>query len=231
MRLLLFSNSTNSGEEYLSFTLPFIKGFLGVTRQKGIFIPFAAVTFSFDEYEQKVAEKFASIGHKIESIHNQKDMIDSIEKSDLIVVGGGNSFQLLKLMQDNNLLQVIKSKVESGTPYIGWSAGSNMACPGLYTTNDMPIVEPQNFRSLGLIDYQINPHYTDFHPEGHAGETRETRINEFCTANKGVKVLGLPEGTAVKVENGKSLLMGAKPAYIFSYNQEKQMVKPGDFVF
>jgi dipeptidase E len=230
MKLLLFSNSTNSGEPYLQFTLPFIKGFLGGQRKKGLFIPYAAVTFSYDEYENRVKERFASIGHKIESVHHFENKIEVVENADLIIIGGGNSFCLLKNLYDNNLIEPIRSKVLSGTPYIGWSAGSNVACPGLYTTNDMPIVEPLSFKSLNFVDYQINPHYTDVHPEGHAGETREIRIKEFCTANKSLKVLGLPEGTVVKVEAGKSLLMGSKPAYIFSFDEGRKILKPGDLI-
>jgi len=230
MKLLLFSNSTNADEEYMSFTLPFIKGFLGSGKQKGIFIPYAAVTFSFDEYERKVAEKFKSLHHEIQSVHRQTNSKAEIESADFIVVGGGNTFQLLKLMQDNDLLSVISEKVRMGTPYIGWSAGSNMACPGIYTTNDMPIVEPTNFKALDLVNYQINPHYTDFVQPGFGGEMRDTRINEFCAANPDKIVVGLPEGTALRVEGNQSLVMGAKPAAIFKNGSEKQWVNPGDYL-
>jgi len=230
MKLLLFSNSTNSGESYLSFTLPFIKGFLGAGKQRGIFIPYAAVTLSFDEYEKKVAEKFLTLQHDIMSVHRLANPKAEIEAADFIVIGGGNSFQLLKLMQDNQLLTVVSDKVKNGTPYIGWSAGSNMACPGIYTTNDMPIVQPSDFKSLNLIHYQINPHYTDFVQPGHGGETRDARLIEFCTANPKSNVVGLPEGTALRVEGNQSLLLGTKTAVIFKNGIEKQYISPGNYL-
>ena len=230
MKLLLFSNSTNPGEEYLSGTLPFIKGFLGAGRQKGIFIPYAAVTFSFDEYEGRVAEKFASLHHEIASVHRLSNPQEAIEKADFIVVGGGNTFQLLKMLQDNELLTSIRKRVMDGTPYIGWSAGSNLACPGIYTSNDMPIVQPKDFKALNFINYQINPHYTDYVQPGHGGETRDARIIEFCAANPKAVVVGIPEGTAIRVEGNQSLLMGTKSAVIFRDGAEKRWVNPGDYL-
>lgn len=230
MKLLLFSNSTNAGEEYMAYTLPFIKGFLGTGKQKGIFIPYAAVTFSFDEYEKRVAEKFATLNHEIQSVHRLTNPKEAIDEADFIVIGGGNTFQLLKLLQDNKLLNKIREKVMLGTPYIGWSAGSNMACPGIYTTNDMPIVTPSDFNALNLIHYQINPHYTDFVQPGHGGETRDTRIAEFCAANQKTIVVGLPEGTLLRVEGNQSLLMGTKSAVVFKFGQEKRSVNPGDYI-
>jgi dipeptidase E len=230
MKLLLLSNSTLAGQEYLSFAIPFIKGFLGAGKQVGVFVPYAAVTFSFDEYEKKVAGKFAAIGQQLVSVHRAANPIETIRNADFIVIGGGNTFHLLKHMQDKNLMHVITEKVKADTPYIGWSAGSNMACPGIYTTNDMPIVEPKDFKALNLINYQINPHYTDFMQPGHAGETRETRILEYCAANPGKRVLGLPEGDIIRVEGNQSLLMGAKKAIVFCHGEKPMLVSPGDYL-
>lgn len=217
MRLLLISNSTNPGEQYLKYPMPAINDFLGAKALKAVFIPFAAVTFSFDEYEKKVAERFNELGIDIRSVHNFPDMKAAVEEADVIVTGGGNTWQLLDKVLSLGLAGIIKEKVESGTPYIGWSAGSNLACPTIMTTNDMPVVEPQSFRSLGLIPFQINPHYTDVNPQGHAGETREQRITEFIEVNRSVYVAGLREGTMLRREGQELRLIGERKMRIFRY--------------
>jgi dipeptidase E len=215
MRLLLISNSTNSGEAYLEHPLEQIKSFLGDTQINALFIPYAGVTISFDEYTTRVRNRFQEIGHDITSVHETEDPVQAVRHAEAIVVGGGNTFHLAKLMHDQGLIDTIREKVLSGTPYIGWSAGSNMACPSIRTTNDMPIVEPGSFRALNLIPFQINPHYLDANPEGHAGETREMRIEEFIQANPGIFVVGLREGTMLLVEEGTMQLLGPRPARIF----------------
>ena len=218
-RLLLFSNSTNAGEAYLTYPLPHIKDFLKNTQTKTIaFIPYAAVTFSFDEYEHKVNQRFNEIGLKVRSIHHEADPIKYIENADVIVVGGGNTFHLLKHIYENNLIDIVRQKVNNGTPYIGWSAGSNMACPTICTTNDMPIVQPPSFEAFNLIPFQINPHYLDTNPDGHAGETREQRILEFLAANPTKNVLGLREGCWLLVNENQITLHGTKTARIFKAN-------------
>ena len=223
MRLLLISNSTNADEEYLGHSLPKIKQFLGeYNPENAIFIPYAAVTFSFDEYEKKVNERLATINLKTKSVHHYTNPIKAVQDADLIIVGGGNTFHLLKLLQENKLLEIIREKVKNGTPYIGWSAGSNVACPTIKTTNDMPIIEPESFTALGLINFQINPHYLDANPEGHAGETREQRIEEFLEVNRNVYVIGLREGTALIVEDNDIQLIGERPARVFHYGREPQ---------
>ncbi len=229
MRLLLISNSTNAGEEYLEHSLPKIKKFLGNFQpQNAIFIPYAAVTFSFDQYEQKVDERLEAIGLKVKSIHHYPDPSDAVQHADLIIIGGGNTFHLLKLMQDNNIIEPIQQKVMEGTPYIGWSAGSNVACPTIKTTNDMPIVEPVSFNALSLVHFQINPHYLDANPEGHAGETREQRIEEFIEVNRNVYVIGLREGTALVIEDHKIELIGERPARVFHFGKEPVELGPKD---
>src|SRR3989339_468478 len=215
MRLLLISNSTNAGEAYLDYPKMNIKDFLGSNIKKTLFIPYAGVTFSFDEYAQKVQSRFDEIGYTVDSIHKYENPVAAVENAEAIVVGGGNTFQLIKMMHENKLMEAIRKKVLAGTPFVGWSAGSNVACPTICTTNDMPIVEPESFKALNLVPFQINPHYIDANPDGHAGETREQRIAEFLVANPTVTVIGLREGTMLLVENKKMSLVGNRSARIF----------------
>jgi dipeptidase E len=219
MRLLLISNSTNPGEPYLDYPKNNIKSFLGRSPVKALFIPYAAVTFSYDVYEEKVSERFREIGHEIKSIHRFSDPVAAVKNASAIVVGGGNTWKLLKTIRDNNLIEAVRQKVIGGTPYIGWSAGSNLACPTIRTTNDMPVVEPDSFAAFNLIPFQINPHYLDANPAGHAGETREQRIEEFIEANEGIFVAGLREGTMLLNENEKLTLIGPRKIRIFKKGQ------------
>lgn len=229
MRLLLLSNSTTEGYSYLEHALEYIKSFLKNNIKTVSFIPYAGVTISYDEYEKKVNKVFNEIGYQIISVHkgNSKEIISN---SDAIAVGGGNTFQLLKSIYDYNLYDLIKKQVMDGKPYIGWSAGSNLACPTIRTTNDMPIVEPPTFKAFNFINYQINPHYLDAHPTGHHGETREQRILEFIELNPNVRVIGLREGSIILVENNRSKLLGTKTARIFQKNFEIYELNPGDII-
>ena len=232
MRLLLISNSTNPGEAYLNYPKHNIKDFLGDKSINCLFIPYAAVTFSFDEYVDKVNTRFAEIGHKVTGIHSYDNPIEAVEKAAAIIVAGGNTWQLVKMLQENNLMEAIVKKVEKGTPYIGWSAGSNIACPTLKTTNDMPIVEPASFNTLNLVPFQINPHYLDGNNDTHGGETRETRITEFIHANKEVYVVGLREGCMLLLENNDIQMIGARDARIFHYGKEtEELSEKDDFRF
>ena len=215
MRLLLISNSTNFGGRYLGYPGEFIKDFLGGIPGKALFIPYAAVTFSYDEYEGKVSDRFRELGLEIISIHRVTDPVAAVERAPAIVVGGGNSWKLLKMIWDNNLIDIVRQKVTSGTPYIGWSAGANVACPTIMTTNDMPVVEPDSFKAFNLIPFQINPHFTDVILPGHGGETREQRIEEFTMANPGIFVAGLREGTMLLRENDKLSMSGPGNVRIF----------------
>jgi dipeptidase E len=224
MRLLLISNSTNPGEKYLGYPGNKIKIFLGNNPLKALFIPYAAITFSYEEYERKVAERFTEIGHEIVSIHRYSDPFAAVKEAAAIVVGGGNTWKLLKMIRDNNLIDIVKQKVNSGTPYIGWSAGTNVACPTIKTTNDMPVVEPDSFKGFNLIPFQINPHYIDNQLPGHAGETREQRIEEFIESNPGIYVAGLREGTMLILEDEKLFLHGTSKIRIF-----KKGAMPAEF--
>jgi dipeptidase E len=217
MRLLLLSNSTNAGEEYLDYPKDFISSFLGRKSIKALFIPYAAITFSFDDYENKVKERFNQIGHDIISIHRYNDLYEAVTNAEAIVVGGGNTFQLISMLWNNGLVDIIRKRINSGIPYIGWSAGANIACPSICTTNDMPVVQPESFNAFNIVKFQINPHYLDANPEGHAGETREARINEFTFINRDVFVVGLREGSMLLIENGSIKLQGSKTMRIFKY--------------
>jgi len=232
MKLLLISNSTNAGEAYLDYPKKQIRDFLGEKPVKALFIPYAAVTFSFSDYEKKVSERFREVGHNIVSIHRFDDPVRAVKEAHAIVVGGGNTWQLTRMMQEQGLIFPISDKVKKGIPYIGWSAGSNVACPTLKTTNDMPIVEPKTFSTFNLLKFQINPHYLDTNPEGHAGETREMRIEEFLVANPAIFVVGLREGTMLRIEEGKIELIGPRPARIFRKGENPIDLPPGeDFSF
>ncbi len=227
MRLLLISNSTNPGEDYLDYPKENIKQFLGDEKITCLFIPYAAVTFSFDDYAKKVQDRFMQLGHDIQSIHKFLNPVQAIQEADAVVVGGGNTWQLTRMMQEQNLLEPLREKVLAGMPYIGWSAGSNVACPTIKTTNDMPITQPLDFKVLGLLPFQINPHYLDANPEGHAGETREMRIEEFVKANPNIYVVGLREGTMLQLEDGRLNLIGPRKARIFKLGQAPLEVEPG----
>jgi dipeptidase E len=230
MRLLLISNSTNAGEDYLQHAKGHIKEFLGGKVKKVLFIPYAAVSFSYDEYQEKVQKRFDEFGVKVDSIHKypHNDRKKAVQDAEGIVVGGGNTFHLLKMIQQDDLIEVMRHAVLDGTPYIGWSAGSNVACPTICTTNDMPIIEPDNFHALNLVRFQINPHYLDAHPEGHAGETREMRIQEFLVVNPYVYTVGLREGCMFLVEQGKINHIGPKSARIFKGDEEPIELNSGD---
>ena len=227
MKLLLISNSTNAGEEYLKYPIEHIAQHLQGVKEVA-FVPYAGVTFSYDEYEAKVQARFNEIGIKVNSVHHADSPKAAIEAAEAIVVGGGNTFHLVKNMHEQGLMEAILAKVEAGTPYVGWSAGSNVACPTLCTTNDMPIVQPASFSAIGAIPFQINPHYLDANPEGHAGETREQRIAEYIVANPTMWVVGLREGCMLRYIDGSLELVGPRPMRIFRNGIEPYEVKAGD---
>ena len=215
------------GEPYLDYPKYEIQKFLGEQKVTALFIPYAAVSFSFDAYELKVKERFSEIGHQIVSIHTLRDPVAAVESAEAIVVGGGNTWQLVKMMHDKNLMPAIRKRVMKGIPYIGWSAGSNVACPTLRTTNDMPIVDPDGFHCMNLVPFQINPHYLDANPEGHAGETREQRIEEFIEVNHGIYVAGLREGSMLKREGDRLELIGSRNLRIFRKGNPPAEAAPG----
>ena len=228
MRLLLISNSTNAGEAYLDYPKKELGDFF-----KGIdevmFVPYAAVTFTYDAYLEKVQARFSELGIRVRSVHREANPALAIMSAKGIVVGGGNTFRLAQMMQREGLVEAIRLRVtDEGIPYAGWSAGSNMACPTIGTTNDMPIVQPESFRAIGAVKFQINPHYLDANPEGHAGETREVRLLEFVAANPRRYAVGLREGCMLRYENGRLELLGSRPMRIFKKGLTPYEVQPGD---
>jgi dipeptidase E len=228
MKLLLISNSTMAGEAFLDYPKTEIKKFLGDETVTAVFVPYAAVTFSFDEYCDKVEERFAEVGHHIKGIHTFPDPVKAIEDAEAIVIGGGNTWKLVRMLHDKKLINPIREKAYNGIPFIGWSAGANVACPTLRTTNDMPIIDPRGFDCIGLIPFQINPHYLDAHAQGHAGETRDQRIAEFNEVNPEIYVAGLREGTMLRLENGKMDLIGKHKCKIFKNGKQPVEYSPGD---
>lgn len=228
MRLLLISNSTNAGEAYLEYPKNNIRDFLGDKIKTVLFIPYAGVTISFEEYAARVQNRFTEIGYNVVSIHSFPDPVKAVEEAEVIVVGGGNTFQLIKMIHENKLIEPVRKKVFAGIPFIGWSAGSNVACPTVRTTNDMPIVQPLSFNAFNLIPFQINPHYLDANPDGHAGETREQRIQEFLVANPDITVVGLREGTMLLVENRNIKLIGKRNLRIFKSGTLPVEISPGE---
>ena len=214
-KLLLLSNSTMPGTAFFTWPRPHVKRFLGDKPRNLVFIPFAAVTFPFDEYETVVRKVFNEMNYSIFSIHRVSNKKQALEEAEGIVVGGGNTFALLSRLQDANLLELIRQKSAVGTPYIGWSAGANLACPTIMTTNDMPVVQPQGFGALNLVPFQINPHYHQLRFENQGGETRKERLNEFLTLNPDKVVIGLPEGMLLHYENDTLMLLGEGTAKLY----------------
>ncbi|MCH5335686.1 MAG: dipeptidase PepE [Alistipes sp.] len=227
MKLLLISNSTNAGEPWLEYPMPQIASFLEGVGSVA-FVPYAAVTFSYDEYESRLASRLEPLGIRVRSVHRAADPAHMVGRADAVVVGGGNTFALVKKMQEQNLIRVIQRKIRRGTPYVGWSAGSNVCCPTICTTNDMPIVQPQSFKAIGAVKFQINPHYLDSHPDGHAGETREQRILEYIAANPRRYAVGLREGCMLRYEDERLELIGSRPMRIFKKGAEPREVQPGE---
>jgi dipeptidase E len=224
-RVLLISNSTLHGGGYLDHAEAEIRDFLGDVKRV-LFVPFAL--YDRDAYAATARERFGKMGYELSSVHTAADPVQAIADTDAIFVGGGNTFRLLKTLYDHELLDPIRRRVAAGMPYIGSSAGSNIAAPTIKTTNDMPIVQPPSFDALGLVSFQINPHYLDPDPNSkHMGETREKRIQEFLEEND-TPVLGLREGAIARCESGNITLKGSTGARIFRRGLASVETLPGD---
>lgn len=218
-RLLLISNSTNAGEGYLEHAKSYIERFLGKDIREVLFIPYAYVNNSYVEYINKVNGVLSSLGYEAKSIDDATDKPGAIAKAKAIIIGGGNTFNLVHKMYETGIMEPIRKRVLAGIPYIGWSAGSNVACPTMETTNDMPVIQPESFKTLNLVPFQINPHYTDAVIPNFNGETREERIREYLELNNNATVAGLKEGTMLLVEKNIVKLLGTKTVKIFRHNK------------
>jgi len=218
-QLLLISNSRQAGYPYLGHASTPIKEFLGKKVKEVLFVPFAGVVISYDNYSMMARKAFEELGYQLVSMHEVSDPVEAVSKAQAIVIGGGNTFHLLKQLYDSDLLKSIRDAVESGVHYVGWSAGANVAGPTIKTTNDMPVVWPPSLDALSLVPFQINPHYhDDVHP-GFTGETREERITEYTFLHKNSYVVGLREGTMLEVQGSSTRLIGEKPARIFVHGK------------
>jgi dipeptidase E len=223
-RLLLISNSTLHGSGYLDHAEKEIRDFVG-NKTEIIFVPFAVRDRR--AYAARAQERFRDMGLSLESIHDLSNMPRAIAEAEVIFVGGGNTFRLLTGLYDHDLLGPIRQRVAAGMPYIGSSAGSIVACPTLKTTKDMPIVQPSSFEALGLVAFQISPHYLDPDPlSTHMGETQEERIMQFLEENE-APVVGLREGSMLRVESNVITLKGPNTARIFRQGEKPVEVVPG----
>ncbi|MCK4902431.1 MAG: dipeptidase PepE, partial [Thermoplasmatales archaeon] len=213
---------------YLDHCAEEITKFLG-ERKNVLFIPFARPGgITHDEYTKIARERFEKMGFILKGIHEFKEPKDAVKSAESIFIGGGNTFVLTSGLYEADIVNEIRNKVKNGTPYIGTSAGSNVACKSIKTTNDMPIVYPPSFDGLGLAPFNINPHYLDPDPNSkHKGETRETRIKEFHFFNSDY-VVGLREGAMLHIVGDKITLKGTTGARIFKDNTEPKEYKPGD---
>ena len=211
-RLLLISNSNHFGMGFLAHCMADIIGFLGATKQL-LFIPYALG--DHDHYAAIVGERFAQVGIAVRSIHTAPRPHEAVRDASALFVGGGNTFVLLKRLYDLGLLEAIRERVWSGVPYIGSSAGTNLAAASIHTTNDMPIVLPPSLRALELVPFNINPHYVDPDPDSrHRGETRDERIRQFHEYND-APVVGLREGASLRIDGRELRLIGTGGARLF----------------
>jgi dipeptidase E len=226
-KALIASTSTVFGGTFLDYLLPTLtEHFASVSNL--IFIPFARPGgISHDEYTEKVKPFFKQLNIEVKGIHQFENPIEAIQNAEAIFTGGGNTFVLVDMLYKYNLLDAIQKVVENGMPYLGTSAGSNICGLTMNTTNDMPIVYPPSFRTLGLVSFNLNPHYLDpIEGSRHMGETRETRIKEFHQYNP-QSVLGLREGSWLEVLGNKITLKGDLPARLFQQGKEPIEIETG----
>ncbi|WP_329805368.1 dipeptidase PepE [Flavobacterium facile] len=226
-KAIIASTSTVFGGTYLDYLLPTLgEHFKNVSNL--VFIPFARPGgISHDEYTEKVKPVFKQLNIEVKGIHEFENPIEAIHNAEAIFTGGGNTFVLVSMLYKFNLLDAIQTAVENGTPYLGTSAGSNICGLTMGTTNDMPIAYPPSFRTLGLVSFNLNPHYLDpIEGSQHMGETRETRINEFHHYNP-QSVLGLREGSWLEVLGKTITLKGDLPARLFQQGKEPIELETG----
>jgi dipeptidase E len=223
-RILLISSSNVHGTGYLDHAEPEIRDFLGPVRRV-LFFPWALK--DLDGYAAKVRERFGRMGFDVDSAHEAPDAVRAVEDADAVFVGGGNTFRLLKKMYELDLLVPLRRRVWEGMPYVGSSAGSNVAGETIRSTNDMPVVEPPTLSALGLVPFCMNPHYLDPDPAStHKGETREERIAQFHEENE-QPVVGLREGAILRVEGRTASLRGIARMRLFRRGEPPEEFEPG----
>jgi dipeptidase E len=224
--LIIASTSTLHGGDYLEYLLPTLEHHFSNCKTI-IFIPYARPGgISHDEYTERVQLAFSKINKKIVGLHTFENPMEAIQKAEGIFTGGGNTFLLVTQLYHNNVMDVLSKTIENGTPYLGSSAGSNITGLSMQTTNDMPIIYPPSFKTLGAIPFNLNPHYLDADLQSkHMGETRETRIKEFHAFNI-TPVLGLREGSWLDVKGDKIILKGSLTARVFRQNQQPEEMHP-----
>ncbi|WP_298554903.1 dipeptidase PepE [uncultured Algibacter sp.] len=225
--IIIASTSTVHGSGYLGYILDHLKTFFK-NANTILFIPYARPSgISHKDYTEIARKAFKKIDKQVKGIHEFENPTKAIKNAEAIFTGGGNTFVLANQLHKNNLINALKQTIQNGTPYLGTSAGSNICGLTIKTTNDMPIVYPPNFNALGLVPFNINPHYLDPNPNSnHKGETRETRIKEFHYFNT-QPVIGLREGSWLHVNNNSIILKGALTARIFEYNKTPYEVETG----
>ncbi|WP_188621429.1 dipeptidase PepE [Flavobacterium suaedae] len=226
-KIIIASTSTLHGGKYLEYILPTLKEHFKNCKTI-LFIPYARPGgITHDEYTEKAKEAFAQIGINVKGLHEYENVPKAIANAEGIFTGGGNTFLLVTQLYKTNAIVAIQEAVKNGTPYLGTSAGSNICGLTMETTNDMPIIYPPSFKTLGLIPFNINPHYLDPMPDSkHMGETRETRIKEFHKFNT-QPVLGLREGSWLEVLGDKITLRGELQARLFRQGKEAEEIKTG----
>ena len=229
-QIIIASTSTVHGGQYLDYLLDTLKNHFKDTEEV-IFIPYARPSgITHDQYTQKASEAFNKIEKKLVGLHTFNNPKEAIKNAKGIFVGGGNTFVLVNALYKFNLIESLQDAIKKGTPYLGTSAGSNICGLTMNTTNDMPIVYPPSFKTLGFVPFNINPHYLDPNPSSkHMGETRETRIKEFHQFNT-QPVIGLREGSWIEVKDNNLQLKGNLQARIFEHNQEPYEVDPDTFL-
>ena len=227
-KIILASTSTLYNGDYLAYLLPILKVHFDSCKTL-LFIPYARPSgISHDEYTKKVASAFAKIDISVLGLHEFDNPIEAIQKAEAIFTGGGNTFLLVSQLYKTKVMTALKEVIEKGTPYLGSSAGSNIAGLTMNTTNDMPIVLPESFQTLGLIPFNLNPHFLDANEQStHMGETRETRINEFHTVSS-IPVLGLREGSWLEVYGNDIVIRGNLTARLFRQNETAVEIENGE---
>lgn len=232
-KALLLSSSGYKDTGFLNHALEWFAEFINANDLKGkkiAFVPYASVRRSYDDLEARVKKLIEPLGVEIIGVHQGVSAKDVVAHTDGILVSGGNTFKLVHDLYENELMELIAKRVSEGIPYIGWSAGSNVAGTTMMTTNDMPIIEPASFNTLNIFPHQINPHFISGKPKGHNGESREERLEEYLILNQSSIVYALPEGVALLIDGKKAKVLGKRknvPMLKMAYNKPIEKIEVG----